>query len=111
MRTGLALSPGRPRRFPHPPTLRQVASHHTESRQPERLVSAPRVRHDTATRRRRMALIELARDGAVFVLTMESGENRFNRPFVDALNAALDSVEASTGPAALVTTGGDKFYS
>src|SRR5512144_990919 len=43
---------------------------------------------------------------------MNAGENRFNRPFVDDLNAALDTVEASSGPAALVTTGGaEKFYS
>lgn len=58
-----------------------------------------------------MALIDLRREGAVFVLTMRSGENRFNRSFLDELNAALDEVERSEGPAALVTTGEDKFYS
>lgn len=58
-----------------------------------------------------MSLVDLRREGAVFVLTMQAGENRFNRPFVDALNAALDEVEKSSGPAALVTTGSDKFYS
>jgi enoyl-CoA hydratase/carnithine racemase len=59
-----------------------------------------------------MAMIDLRREGVVFVLTMQSGENRFNRPFVDAFNAALDEVERSSGPAALVTTGGqEKFYS
>jgi enoyl-CoA hydratase/carnithine racemase len=58
------------------------------------------------------AMIDLRRDGNVFVLTMQAGENRFNRPFLDALNRALDTVEASAGPAALVTTGGqEKFYS
>ncbi len=47
----------------------------------------------------------------MFVLTMNAGENRFNRLSVDALNAALDEVEASTGPAAMVTTGAvEKFY-
>lgn len=57
-------------------------------------------------------MIDLDRDGSVFVLTMQAGENRFNRPFLDALNRALDTVEASSGPAALVTTGGqEKFYS
>ena len=57
-------------------------------------------------------MIDLRRDGDVFVLTMQAGENRFNRPFLDALNRALDTVEASAGPAALVTTGGqEKFYS
>jgi enoyl-CoA hydratase/carnithine racemase len=59
-----------------------------------------------------MAMIDLQRDGAVFILTMQSGENRFNRPFLNALNEALDTVEGSSGPAALVTTGGaEKFYS
>ena len=56
--------------------------------------------------------VDLQRDGDVFVLTMQSGENRFNRTFVDALNDALDAVERSSGPAALVTVGGtEKFYS
>jgi enoyl-CoA hydratase/carnithine racemase len=56
-------------------------------------------------------VLDLTRDGNVFILTMQSGENRFNRPFLDALNAALDEIERSSGPAALVTTGQDKFYS
>ena len=55
-------------------------------------------------------MIDLERDGDVFVLHMQSGENRFNRPFLDALNAALDEVEKSEGAAALVTTGEGKFY-
>jgi Delta3-Delta2-enoyl-CoA isomerase len=42
---------------------------------------------------------------------MDSGENRFNRESVDALHAALDDVEATEGPVALVTTGSGKFYS
>ena len=57
-------------------------------------------------------MIDLAKNGDVFVLTMNAVENRFNRRFVDAFNAALDEVEAFDGPAALVTTGGaEKFYS
>jgi enoyl-CoA hydratase/carnithine racemase len=57
-------------------------------------------------------MIDLRREGSVFVLTMQAGENRFNRRFLDAMNAALDSIEASSGPAALVTVGGqEKFYS
>jgi|SRR5262245_4363279 len=56
-------------------------------------------------------MLELTRQGPVFVLTMRSGENRFNRRFVDALNGALDEVEGSAGPAALVSVGEDKFYS
>jgi enoyl-CoA hydratase/carnithine racemase len=59
-----------------------------------------------------MSIIDLKKQGDVFILSMQSGENRFNRTFVDALNEALDTVENSTGPAALVTIGGeDKFYS
>jgi Delta3-Delta2-enoyl-CoA isomerase len=59
-----------------------------------------------------MALVDLKREGEVFILTMHSGENRFNRPFIEAMNQALDTVEQSSGPAALVTVGGEeKFYS
>lgn len=59
-----------------------------------------------------MPMLELRRDGDVFVLTMQSGENRFNRLFLNALTAAFDEVERSSGPAALVTTGAEpKFYS
>jgi enoyl-CoA hydratase/carnithine racemase len=56
-------------------------------------------------------MINLSRTGPVFVLAMQSGENRFNRPFLTALNGALDEIEASSGPAGLVTVGTDKFYS
>jgi enoyl-CoA hydratase/carnithine racemase len=57
-------------------------------------------------------MIDLSREGSVFVLRMNAGENRFNPDFVAAMNAALDEVERSSGDAALVTTGGhEKFYS
>jgi enoyl-CoA hydratase/carnithine racemase len=56
-------------------------------------------------------MIELTRDGAVFILTMKAGENRFNATSVAALNDALDQVEKAQGPSALVTTGAGKFYS
>jgi Delta3-Delta2-enoyl-CoA isomerase len=56
-------------------------------------------------------MIDLKRQGDVFVLTMKAGENRFNGPFLDALHGALDEVEASPGKGALVTTGEGKFYS
>jgi Delta3-Delta2-enoyl-CoA isomerase len=56
-------------------------------------------------------VIELSREGDVWVLRMDDGENRFNRHWLDAVNAALDQVEATEGPAALVTTGAGKFYS
>lgn len=57
-------------------------------------------------------MIELERDGEVFVLTMNDGENRWNTTFVRALAKALDEVEASSGPAALVTrSSSEKFFS
>ncbi len=57
-------------------------------------------------------MIELQRDGDVFVMTMNDGENRWNTTFVREMARALDEVEASTGPAALVTTSSsEKFFS
>lgn len=57
-------------------------------------------------------MLELTREGDVFLLTMTAGENRWNTTFVRSFAAVLDEVEASTGPAALVTTSAsDKFYS
>ena len=56
-------------------------------------------------------MIDLERVGAVSVLRMKAGENRFNPPFLAALGEALDEVEASAGPAALVITGEGKFFS
>lgn len=56
-------------------------------------------------------MVDLERRDDVFVLHWRDGENRFNRHTVDALNRALDEVEASVSPCALVTTGEGKFYS
>lgn len=56
-------------------------------------------------------MIDLDREGDVFVLRMRGGENRFAPPFLDAFEAALEQVEKTPGPAALVTTGEGKFYS
>jgi enoyl-CoA hydratase/carnithine racemase len=59
-----------------------------------------------------MPNVNLRKMGEVFVITMEAGENRFNPGFITAMNQALDQVEGSSGPAGLVTTGGEeKFYS
>jgi enoyl-CoA hydratase/carnithine racemase len=58
-----------------------------------------------------MDLTRLERDGDVFVLHLTHDDNRFNPDSDAAWHAALDEVEASTGPAALVTTGTGKFYS
>lgn len=63
---------------------------------------------------------QLSRDGDVFVLDLGPGagrdggqdsENRFSPGWLTDLDALLDEVEASSGPAALVTTGRGKFYS
>ena len=56
-------------------------------------------------------MIDLQREGTVFVLRMTRGENRFNPDFLAAMNAALDEVEGAARPSALVTTGEGKFYS
>jgi len=56
-------------------------------------------------------MLDLSRDGDVFVLRMDAGENRFHPDLVAAWNTALDEVEAAPAPKALVTTGTGKFYS
>jgi enoyl-CoA hydratase/carnithine racemase len=56
-------------------------------------------------------VIKLERTGDVFVLTMDAGENRMNREWLDGINSALDEVDAAADPLALVTTGSGKFFS
>ncbi|MEQ9518626.1 MAG: enoyl-CoA hydratase/isomerase family protein [Parvibaculum sp.] len=57
-------------------------------------------------------MIDLKKDGSVFTLTMNAGENRWNTVFVREIAKALDKVEASTGPAALITrSANEKFFS
>ena len=57
-------------------------------------------------------MIELTQEYDVFVLNMNAGENRWNTTFVREFSKALDEVENSTGPAALVTTSTNpKFFS
>jgi enoyl-CoA hydratase/carnithine racemase len=58
-----------------------------------------------------VGIVELSREGEVFVLRMNDGENRFRDDSVAAWNTALDEVERAAGPKALVTTGAGKFYS
>ncbi len=53
----------------------------------------------------------LERKDDVFVLTMDEDENRMNRGWLDAMNGALDEVDAAPDPLALVTTGAGKFFS
>jgi enoyl-CoA hydratase/carnithine racemase len=57
-------------------------------------------------------VIDLKRDGNVYTLTMNEGENRWNTTFVRAFAEALDEIEGSEGPAAVVTTSSsEKFFS
>jgi enoyl-CoA hydratase/carnithine racemase len=56
-------------------------------------------------------MVQLDKDGDVFILRMDAGENRYNPELLDAMGAALDQVENAPGPKALVTTGTGKFYS
>jgi enoyl-CoA hydratase/carnithine racemase len=56
-------------------------------------------------------VIDLQRDGDVYVLRFDDGENRFSPGFLSAVEGALDTVEKNDGPGALVTTGTGKFYS
>ena len=58
----------------------------------------------------------LDRDGEVFILYLGNegqtdSENRFHPDWMEEVHAKLDEVEASEGPAALVTTATGKFYS
>ena len=55
-------------------------------------------------------MIDLQREGDVAVLRFNDGENRFNDPFLGALETALDRIEGDDA-AALVTVGTGKFYS
>ncbi|HEX7136127.1 MAG TPA: enoyl-CoA hydratase/isomerase family protein [Iamia sp.] len=57
------------------------------------------------------APLTLDRDGEIFVLRMDDGENRFSPALLDAFEAALDEVEGADGPRALVTTGTGKYWS
>jgi len=56
-------------------------------------------------------MFRLDRQSQVFVLTMDSGENRLDIEAYATLDGHLDAVERADGHKALVTTGVDKFYS
>ena len=56
-------------------------------------------------------MIDLDRDGAIFVLRMNAGENRLAPAFLEDYERALDQVESASGQTALVTTGHGRFYS
>ncbi len=56
-------------------------------------------------------MIDLQRDGDVFILTMDRGENRLSPDLLDAANELLGTIEGAEGPRALVTVGAGKFFS
>ncbi|GBB88577.1 hypothetical protein RclHR1_15100004 [Rhizophagus clarus] len=61
-------------------------------------------------------MVTLVREGPLFILTMKTGENRFNTKFIEALFGALDEIEKvreqeDGEPATLITTGEGKFFS
>jgi Delta3-Delta2-enoyl-CoA isomerase len=53
---------------------------------------------------------ELSRTGDVFVLHLGEGDIRFTTTFLAETAAALDEIEAASGPAALVTTATGKIW-
>ncbi|MDK1024737.1 MAG: enoyl-CoA hydratase-related protein [Gammaproteobacteria bacterium] len=57
-------------------------------------------------------MLKIDKHEDVFVLTMTNGENRWHTTFTRAFNQALNEIEQSSGPAALVTASDDpKFFS
>ena len=54
----------------------------------------------------------LIKDGPIFYFVMNKGQNTFNNDVIDKVNGYVDQIEASTGPAVLVTIGtGDLMFS
>jgi len=56
-------------------------------------------------------MLDLTREGPVFVLRFDHGENRFDPELLSEIGKALDEIVGAEAPAALVTTGTGKFYS
>ena len=56
-------------------------------------------------------MLDLTREGPVFVLRFDHGENRFDPALISELGKTLDEIAGNDAPAALVTTGTGKFYS
>jgi enoyl-CoA hydratase/carnithine racemase len=56
-------------------------------------------------------LPDLHRDGEVFVLDLGDNENRLSPDWLAGVNTALDKIEATDGPRALVTTATGKHWS
>eukprot|EP00026_Physarum_polycephalum_P013927 Phypoly_transcript_14388.p1 GENE.Phypoly_transcript_14388~~Phypoly_transcript_14388.p1 ORF type:complete len:262 (+),score=32.13 Phypoly_transcript_14388:63-788(+) len=55
--------------------------------------------------------LHLLQKDNVYVLHMNNGENTFNADSVANLHKALDTVESTTGPCALIFVGEGKFFS
>lgn len=56
-------------------------------------------------------MVSVSHDGPIWTISIGDDENRFSPEWVIAYNQALDTVEASPAPAALITTGQGKFFS
>lgn len=57
-------------------------------------------------------MIELEKQGVIYKLAMDAGENRWNTKFVREFSKALDEIEKDNGVGALVTSSTDaKFFS
>jgi Delta3-Delta2-enoyl-CoA isomerase len=55
--------------------------------------------------------VAVERHGAVTLVRMDRGENRFHPKLLEAFDSVLAQIEATDGPAALVVTGTGKFFS
>ena len=56
-------------------------------------------------------MVTLAEEGGIWTLDLGKDENRFSPDWLDAVESALDEVEAAPGTGSLITTGQAKFYS
>lgn len=56
-------------------------------------------------------MVAISSDGPIWTLDLGPDENRFTATWLDQVGAALDELEASEGPAALVTYGSGRFFS
>lgn len=56
----------------------------------------------------KMALVDYRMDENVAVVSMNSGENRFNYPFLEAMNKVLDQIEDEGQATAIVVTSSDE---
>jgi enoyl-CoA hydratase/carnithine racemase len=58
-----------------------------------------------------MERVTVIRQGEVAIVALTDGENRFHPDLLDEFEAALDEVEKTDGPVAMVVTGEGKFFS